>query len=297
MMRLSSLILLLLVSTAGFAADDEEIFSGPQIDEKLTAFKARGVLGDLAGKEFDLVADAEGKPTAIIFVHKVTRPSVGLTRLIMNYAAKRAKDGLTSGVVFLTDDPTDTENWMKRARNALPKDVAVGVSIDGQEGPGAYGLNRNVTMTVLVANENKVTANYALVQPSVQADALKIIKAIVDVLGGGEVPTLAQLGARGYTKKGRDNPGRGTDPKFDSLLRAVIQKTATPEEVAKAVESFEAYIADKKPLQERIGSIAKRIIAADKLSNYGIEAAQEQLKKWAGKYAPKEQEKRKSRDS
>ena len=288
--RLSSLLMFLIVSTVGYADDNEEIFSGPQVDENLTAFNARGVLGNLAGKKFDLVTDANGKPTAIIFVHQVTRPSVGLTRLIMNYAAKRAKDGLKSGVVFLTDDPTDTANWMKRARNALPKDVAVGVSIDGQEGPGAYGLNRNVTMTVLIAKENKVTANYALVQPSVQSDALKIARSIVDVLGGGKVPTLAQLGSRGYPKKkGRGNqPGQGTDPKFDSLLRAVIQKTATPEQVKKAVEDVEAYIAGRKALQERIGSIAKRIIAADKLSNYGTEAAQEQLKKWAATYAPKE---------
>ncbi|MBP87334.1 MAG: hypothetical protein CMJ64_11530 [Planctomycetaceae bacterium] len=273
---------ILFASTISFAAD-EETFSGPQVDEKLAPFKLRGVLGDAAGKEIDIVSEADGKPIAIFFVHEVTRPSVGLTRLIMNYAAKRAEDGLHSGVVFLSDDPTDTENWMKRASHALPKDVVVGVSVDGQEGPGAYGLNRNVAVTVLVGKGNKVTANYALVQPSIQADAPRIAKSIVDVLGGDKVPTLAQLGARGYDKP----TARVSDPKLDSLLRQMIQKTAKPEQVKKAADDIESYVADKKPLQERIGSITKRIIAADKLQNYGTQAAQEQLKAWAKKYGTK----------
>jgi hypothetical protein len=289
-MRLALIVFALCVTpTICFSADDEEIFSGPQVGEKLTSFQARGVFGDLAGKEFDLVAEAKGKPVAIFFVHEVNRPSVGLTRLIMNYAGKRSKDGLHSVVVFLTADPTETEEWMKRAAHALPKDVAVGISVDGKEGPGAYGLNRNVTLTILVGKENKVTANYALVQPSVQADAPKIAKSIVEVLGGGKVPTLAQLGVR---RKGK-NDQRVNDPKLESLLRSMIQQEATPEEVEKAAEALEAYVANKKALQQRIGAIAKRIIDAGKLENYGTPSAQEQLKAWAKKYG-KEAAKRKS---
>lgn len=278
-----AVVLTSLSATAMFAADDA-IFSGPQVGERLVPFTARGTLGEVAGKEFDVVSTADGKPTLLIFVHEVTRPSVGLTRLITDYAAKRAKDGLVSGVVFLSADPTETENWMKRASNALPKDVAVGISSDGQEGPGAYGLNRNVAMTVLVGHENKVTANFALVQPSVQADAPKIAKEIVEVLGGGKVPTLAELGARGYDDT---TTARGNDPKLDSLLRALIQKTATEEQVRKAIEAIEEYVADKPPAQERIGDTARRIIDSGKLDTYGTPPAQAQLKAWAEKYKAK----------
>jgi len=295
MLRTSLILIVSLIATLARGAD-EEIFSGPQVGEKLAAFKARGVLGDLAGKEVDLVGDAKGQPTAIIFVHEVTRPSVGLTRLIMNYAGKRATDGLHGGVVFLTDDPTDTENWMKRASRALPKDVFVGISLDGKEGPGAYGLNRNVTLTVLVGKDDKVTANYALVQPSIQADAPKIAKSMVDVLGGGKVPTLAQLGARGYNDTGRPK----NDPKLAPLLRALIQKTATAEEVEKAAKAIEEYIADKKAAQQDVGTRAKRIVDGRKLENYGTPAAQAYLKKWAEKYgkaAATPKRKRQSRDS
>ena len=283
-MRLFATALLSISLSATIVHADEEIFSGPQVGERLAAFTVRGTLGEFAGKEFDLVSTADGKPTLLFFVHEVTRPSVGLTRLIMKYAATRAEDGLVSGVVFLTADPTDTENWMKRAAHALPKAVPVGISTDGQEGPGAYGLNRNVAITVIVGKENKVTANFALVQPSIQADAPKIVKEIVDVLGGGKTPTLAELGARGYTNTAN---ARMNDPKLDPLLRSLIQKTATPEQIQQAIEAIEKYVADKPASQQRIGEIARRIINAGKLENYGTPLAQARLKVWAEKYQPK----------
>ena len=98
-----------------------------------------------------------------------------------------------TGVAFLTADATDTKNWIKRAVGALPKNVPLGIAEGGQEGPGAYGLNRNVAITILVAKEGKVVANFALVQPSLQADGPKILKEIVDVLGGGKVPSIEEL--------------------------------------------------------------------------------------------------------
>jgi hypothetical protein len=278
------------LATTVIVADDE-VFSGPQVGERLVPFTARGTLGEVAGKEFDLVSTANGKPTLLIFVHEVTRPSVGLTRLVMNYAATRAKDDLVSGVVFLSADPTETESWMKRAAHALPKDVAVGISTDGQEGPGAYGLNRNVALTVLVGKENKVTANLALVQPSVAADAPKIAMEIVEVLGGGKVPTLAELGARGYSDTAN---ARMNDPKLDALLRSLIQKTASEEQVQKAIGAIETYVADKPAARQRIGEIARRIIDAGKLDNYGTPPAQARLKVWAEKYPSKRSEPKRS---
>ena len=283
--------LVLTILSAAVALAEDEVFSGPQVGERLVPFTARGTLGEVAGKDFDLVTTAAGKPTLLIFVHEVTRPSVGLTRLIMNYAATRAKDGLASGVVFLSDDPTDTENWMKRAAHALPKNVAIGISTEGQEGPGAYGLNRNVALTVLVGNENQVVANFALVQPSIQADAPKIAKEIVEVLGGGKVPTLAELGTRGY---GETTKARMNDPQLNSLLRSLIQKTASAEQVRTTIAAIETYVADKPAAQQRIGEIARNIIVAGKLENYGTRPAQAQLKLWAEKYPAKESPQKRS---
>lgn len=188
-----TLALIFALAAPLLAEDKPAEFSGPQVGEKLMPFTTKTILGDEAGKEIDLVKAAAGKPVLIVFVHERNRPTVGLARLLGLYAATKKDAGLTSGIVFLTSDPTMTEEWMKLAKGALPSGVPVGISTDGQEGPGAYGLNRKVQMTILVGKEDKVTANFALVQPSVQADAPKIAQAIVDVLEGGKGPTIEEL--------------------------------------------------------------------------------------------------------
>ena len=193
MSRLMLGLILTLTATPLLAEDKPAEFSGPQVGEKLTPFTTKVILGGEAGKEIDLIKSAAGKPVLIVFVHEQTRPTVGLARLLGQYAATKKDAGLTSGVVFLPTDATETEAWLSRAKGALPSGVPVGISTDGQEGPGAYGLNRKVQMTILVGKEDKVTANFALVQPSVQADAPKIAQAIVDVLGGGKGPTIEEL--------------------------------------------------------------------------------------------------------
>ncbi len=203
------LIILRLAGQPAWGEDAGEVFSGPQKGEPLAKFAMQGVLGDLEGKAIDPVAQAGAKPLLLIFVHQVNRPSVGMARLLGDYAAKRAEEGLHCGIVFLTADATETEAWMKRASGALPKGVSMGISKDGQEGPGEYGLNRKVTLTILMAKEGKVTANFALVQPSIQADAPRVLEAIVTVVGG-KVPTLEELGhgapARQRPKGDRPQP-------------------------------------------------------------------------------------------
>ena len=260
-------------------AEDDPVFSGPQTGEAVSSFKARHVLGEKAGDEFDVVTSADGKPLLIIFVHQVTRPSVGLTRLLMTYADKRTADGLHPAVVFLTADATETENWMKRAQHALPKNVPVGISVDGQEGPGAYGLNREMSLTILVANKGKVTANFPLVQPSVQADGPKVLKAIIDVLGGGDVPTLAQIGGERYMR--RDDNQRPPSPELAVLLRKLIQKTATDEQVDAAAKQLDDYLAEHPAAKAQVKAIANRIIDAGKLENYGTAKAQAHIRRWS----------------
>jgi hypothetical protein len=264
-----------------------EVFSGPQAGERLSAFKMRGVFGDAAGKEIDLVSQAGDKPMAIVFVHEVTRPALGLTRVLMNYAAQRAKDGLVSGVVFLDDDATGAENLLQRAKQALPTQVPIGISMDGREGPGSYGLNRNVALTILIAKDQRVRANFALVQPSIQADAERIAKQMVESLGGGKPPTLADLGVNPEAMPARDRPkaDRGNG-EFERLLRSLIQKTNDEEAVAKAAAAIEKHIESNEAARKRLGEITSNIVKAGKLEDYGTPAAQKHLKQWAEKFGP-----------
>jgi hypothetical protein len=257
----------------------ESVFSGPQVGESTEPFKIRQVFGDAAGEEIDVVAAADGKPLLLIFVHDITRPSIGLTRMLADYAATRAGEGLHSAVVLLTDDATKTETWMKNARHALPQKTSLGISVDGPEGPGAYGLNREVSLTMLVAKDHKVVANFALVQPSVQADGPKILTAIVDVLGGGEVPKVEDL-AGGVAMR-RDGRGESAGVDLRALLSPVIRRDASDEQIDKAAQAVDAQMAKSEALRNQIGDIARRIIAAGKLTDYGTARSQEHLRRWA----------------
>jgi len=86
MTRILFVASLLLVSSlllACPAVGDDEVYSGPQPGEKLASFSMRGVLGDLAGKEIDLMEKADGKPVVLVFMHKLTRPSAAVTRAVL----------------------------------------------------------------------------------------------------------------------------------------------------------------------------------------------------------------------
>lgn len=280
--QLGPIVAVLMLATSCAFADDgaAPVFSGPQVGEKLVPFTARGVLDDLAGKEFDLIAQADGKPVTIVFMHDLTRPSAAVTRAVLTYAAKQ--EGMTCGLVFLSDDATATEAQIKRAAHALAQ-VPIGISIDGGEGPGAYGLNRNVALTVLVGKEGKVTANFALVQPSLQADAPKIGQAIAAAVGKDAKPTLAQMGVTGQYA-GQNDTRPQQDPNLRGLIAPVIQKDAAKEDVDQAAAKLEAYCEKNPATKKEVGDIARRIINAGVLENYGTPAAQEYLKKWAKEF-------------
>jgi len=274
------------------AADEKEaekVFSGPQVGEKLPPLKVRGVFGDAAGKELELVREGDDKPRLLLFVHELNRPCLATVRAVMNYAAPRAKEGkLVTAMVMLTDDATAAEELLKRAKGALPQGVPITISPDGAEGPGGYGLNRKVTLTVLVAKENKVTANFALVQPSLQADAPKIAAAVADALGVKR-PSAKELGAEdAKPARSKAKGGEGQDPNVGPLLRAVIRKDATKEEVDAAARKVIEYIDKNREAAKQVGQVAKRIIDSGKLADYGTPHAQEYIQAWAKKYGEKE---------
>ncbi len=276
MTRLSLFAFLALAATIGRA--DDKVFSGPQVGEKLPPLKVRGAFDADAGKEIDFVKRAGGKPIVLVFVHEVNRPSVGFTRALTTYTASRSKDGLHTGIVWLADDATEAENALKRMRHALAKDAPVGISPDGKEGPGSYGLNRNVTLTILVGKEGKVTANFPLVQPSLQADLPKVLKEVIKV-AGGEMPKLEDLTGE------RAMPGRAVaDPKLPGLLRAVIRKTATKEDVDMAAAAVEAHIKGNEAARKEVGRIARAVVEGGKLDDYGTPPARDYLRKWAREY-------------
>jgi hypothetical protein len=272
-----SFLMMVFSQTSMLLAQDEvqQVFSGPQPGESMEAFDVQYAFGITAGSTMEPLKEAADKPTLLIFVHQFTRPSHALTRVLIKFAEQHQKT-LYTNMIFLTADVTAMQQRLTRARQALPTKTHVTIAPQGIEGPGAYGLNRKVTLTILFGDEQTVISNTALIEPSVQADALKIITHIAKALKV-KVPTLAELGV-----ESRMAAAGAIDAR--ALLGPVVNKTATVAEVNAAAKKVEAEFVKKPNVATHIGGIAQRIIDDGKLENYGTERAQFYLFKWAGLY-------------
>jgi len=266
-----------------------KVYSGPQVGESAPNFRFLKTLGTEQPEELDPIAIADGKPTLLVFVHDVNRQSISMTRALTKYAASRSKDGLSTAVILLGDDASAAEATLKRIQHALTSGIPTGISLDGREGPGSYGLNRNVQLTILIVDAGSVTANFALIQPSLQVDLPIIAAAIVERVGGDK-PELKQLLAdepqmqRAATSP-PGNPNEGVDmERLRSLVRPLIQLSATDEQVDEAAIAIEKEIDSDPKIRREIGRIATTIVGSGNLSNYGTPRAQAVLKLWAEKY-------------
>lgn len=276
--QLAAACTLLLVPGCSFAFADEPVFSGPQPGEKLPQFTFRQVLAGPAGELLDPVSTADGHPLVLIFIHDVNRQSISFARVLAGYTASRRADGVRTAVVLLDDDASAAEDRVRRISHALAPDVPTGVSVDGREGPGSLGLNRNVTLTVLIAHQNAVTASFALVQPSLQADLPKVLQAVVET-AGGEMPKLEELA--GMPMRGKMQQQPDAVPDLRQLLTPLIRREASVEEVERAAKVIEERLAADAAVRREVARITRTIVDAGKLENYGTPKAQEYLRRWA----------------
>ncbi len=278
------LVILCLGWTSCFA--DEPVFSGPQPGETLVPFHVVLVGGEQAGTKIDPVELADGKPTLLVFVHKLTRPGVALTRGLTSYAARQT--GAAAGIVWLDDDQAKAEEYLTRAKGSLSFNASVGISVDGGEGPGAYGLNRNVELTVLVANENRVTANFALVQPSV-TEGPKIAGELAKLLDRA-APTAAEFEKLAYPgggmtarpnmqKNSEKSPPAAND--LRTMMRNVVAADATQAELREAIKAINDWVGDDSARQKQLGRMAEAVLQR----GLGTESAQETIKNWQETYS------------
>lgn len=254
----------------GQLAADDKIFSGPQIGEKLAEFKVRGFFEPNYGKELDFVKQTAGKPIVLVFVHDGNRPSLRFTQVLSNYTCGLVDQGLATGIVWLADDITEAESALKRNGQALTKEAPTGISLDGKEGPGSYGLNRNVTLTILIGKEGLVTANFALVQPNIQADLRKILSAIGKVLGT-PAATLEDLLIV-------------PNAKLQVYFSRLVLKTAELRAVDEEAQRIENYVQQDEAARQELGRITSKLVREGRLSKHGTAHAQEYLRKWATEF-------------
>jgi hypothetical protein len=247
----------------------DNVFSGPQPGEKLPPLKVRIVIGDNAGKEVDIVSTARGKPTFLVFMNEWNEQVAELMRVITLYAEQKGKPQLVTAVVWLTSDPSDLGARLERARPHMPRNTPVGVSLDGPEGPGAYGLNRHVQMTILVCDGNVVASNFALVQPSVNGDAVNVLRALVKVIGG-KPPTLAEI----------------LTPREQQIvatrIELMVDKSASDERVQQLARDLESFVRSRPDAKRTLGQLSAEIVKSGRFTDRT--KAIGYLRSWAKEY-------------
>ena len=246
-------------------AAEATVFSGPQSGERTTPFNVLDLRSPQEGAERDPIVENAGAPTALVFVHGIERSLVPLLRVIDGYGARR-RDRIRTEMVFLAADRLAGEQRVRAAARSLRLESRFGLSVDGAEGPGNYGLNKECLMTVVTARSNRVTANFALVQPGI-ADAPKILEALARTCDASPPPSLAELAppppmqrpaaasadtnaATAATARPKDPfPGAvPTDDRLQFLLRRFIRATNDVATTDQLLADVRAHIAGKPDL-------------------------------------------------
>jgi len=287
-----------LALAAALPAADSPVFSGPQIGEKTTGFKSVEIIGQHAGREHDLIQENAGKPLVLVFVHGLERSMLPLMRVVDDYG-HRFKDRLRTEFVFLSEDRVDGMQRFARALNSIKLKARSTLSVDGIEGPGNYGLNKQCLLTILAARDNRVHANFALVQPGI-ADGGPVLAAIAQLIGDENPPTTEQLKAqfenryrmarqRGAKGKRAMQPGKDmrrgaqannfpgavpTDGKLVGLLRQFIRKENNQARVDEILRQVRDYIKGNADLTRQAIDGWTRILHFG--DRYGTDYAREQ---------------------
>ena len=245
-----------LLLVAGLMVGD--VTSGPQVGDKLGDFKALGFSGPQADKEFQFLTQTKGKATLVVFVQKITRPALQFLRPVDDYAAKEEK--LTTHVVWLTGDKGDTDEtkkFLERAKGSLNLQSPVSICLEGKEGPAAYGLNDMAAITVLVAKDGKVVANFAYADPNGTV-AKEVIAAAAKALGKAPPKDSGEV-------KGELQP----------LLRRILAKDIDEAGVNRVVAAMKKWAGDDADKKKQLQEACRRILRG----NQGNETAQAALKK------------------
>jgi len=287
-----------------FAAQEAK-FSGPQKGEKTPGFKVFDVG---SRQEVDYVSEAKGAPTLLVFIHELTRPGAALIRALDEVGQIKQARGLRTLFVSLSEDRDGAERHLPLVVKSINLRSPLGISLDGKEGPGAYGLNREVMLTILVARDQKVAANFAIVSPN-ETDAPRIKAAVDEVLKAAapppagtpeelrdqvarlqeEVAALREELAALRIKVDQARPpaprrGEMERPKEDeqlvNLCRRLIQPRATQEQIDAAVKDIEAYVGTNDDLKKQYAGILGRVLDL----KYGNEIGQAAMRKQLEKY-------------
>lgn len=139
----------------------EPIFSGPQPGEEIASLRVMNMRGEEAGQEIDPVELAGDKLHLMIFVSKSRTFGrfLGHLRQQLQAIEDRSGQAWAMSVIVCNNDANESANSFTVLDERYPANLVVGLSTDGSDGPPAYGLDRNLTATVIVVRDGRVVHN------------------------------------------------------------------------------------------------------------------------------------------
>ena len=121
----------------------------------------------------------------MVFTRAVDDRLTSLVKAIDKNVAENKGDNRTAFVVLLDENSDGNRKKLAELAKANSISVPLTIAADGAKGPGAYKLNPDVPITVLVSKRNSVKANFALTDPAPKDDAAKA-KEVADILAAAD---------------------------------------------------------------------------------------------------------------
>ena len=196
---------------AGYQTKGKQIFSGPQKGEKLPALKVTSLFGDTKGEAFDPIKRAGNRPQILFFQDAIFGEVPCLFQFAdaIRQVNEKADKELQVACIFLADDAnTITSRYAGVFAGLRERGVnVIAVASGGRSGPGSYGLNRNISQTILVAKDGKVTWNFVSEQGLLFANP-HILGAVAEAVGEKRETVAAWLNAAGADDRAPANEER-----------------------------------------------------------------------------------------
>ena len=189
---------------------------------------------------------------------------LGQLRQQLQAIEENSKQPWAMSVIVCTDDANEAEKSFAVLDQRYPKNLVVGLSKDGSAGPPAYGLDRNLTATVIVAKNGRVAHNLPYAGGAFYTQP-HILGAIAGAMGVDHDTLRKLIGATpgdaasaASNRRGTGGNGENSEPTpkrgFRKLLAPLVQSgTITREEAGELFRSS----GDAKALRTKTGELMK----------------------------------------
>lgn len=243
---------------------EKPIYSGPQPGEKVPSLIAVNMRGESAGQEFDPVELAGDKLHLMFFVSKSRTFGrfLGQLRNQLQAIEENSKQPWAMSVIVCTDDANEAQKSFTVLDQRYPKNLVVGLSKDGSAGPPAFGLDKNLTATVIVVKNGKVAHNFAhagdafYTQPHILGAIANVMEVDHDTLRKYIAGTPGDAAAKAYGRKMQSRVDSNATPKQGfrkKLVPLVVAERITRAEAAEILKVS----GDENALREKVEEMVK----------------------------------------